>query len=31
MESYTYNEANRLTRWERGTDYKDYSYDGRAI
>ena len=29
-ESYAYNATNRLTRWERGTDYKDYAYDLRG-
>lgn len=29
-ENYAYNAANRLTRWERGTDYKDYAYDLRG-
>ncbi|WP_249043463.1 polymorphic toxin-type HINT domain-containing protein [Paenibacillus faecis] len=30
VESYTYDLANKLTRWEKGTDFKDYTYDLRG-
>ncbi|WP_143186398.1 DUF6531 domain-containing protein [Paenibacillus sp. P3E] len=30
MESYTYDAANKLTHFEKGSDYKDYIYDKRG-
>ncbi|GIO39643.1 hypothetical protein J41TS12_45040 [Paenibacillus antibioticophila] len=30
VEYYNYDLANRLTRWEKGTDYKNYTYDLRG-
>lgn len=30
IEKYTYDFANKLTHWEKGTDYKNYSYDLRG-
>ncbi|MBW4082933.1 RHS repeat-associated core domain-containing protein [Paenibacillus sp. S150] len=30
LESYTYDDANKLIRFEKGSDYKDYTYDKRG-
>jgi RHS repeat-associated protein len=30
VETYAYNEADRLTHWQSGYDYKDYTYDPRG-
>ncbi|MEK4063934.1 MULTISPECIES: DUF3289 family protein [unclassified Paenibacillus] len=30
LESYTYDAANKLTHYEKGSDYKDYAYDKRG-
>lgn len=30
VENYTYDQANKLIRWEKGADYKDYTYDLRG-
>ncbi|WP_379157921.1 RHS repeat-associated core domain-containing protein [Paenibacillus sp. sgz5001063] len=30
LESYTYDAANKLTHFEKGSDYKDYTYDPRG-